>query len=194
MLQACSCTNMMLYPKTNNRKEFWSQLSDPIIDKANLKMLYKLECLQTDLDNSEFSEKNHIITNKNKNKNTFWNSFRNALIFNKHSQNRKIQILSIIANEFIYLQLYEKLQIKNLCRHFRKNFEHHLKVESDKKVLHNNSEYIVIYLLPYFGTSVYFSPAEVAGLCNNELHHSEPKTSTHTKPQSKWTIVLPKSQ
>ncbi|CAG8659751.1 9879_t:CDS:2, partial [Cetraspora pellucida] len=37
MLQACGCINMTLYPKTNDRKEFWSRSSDPTIDKANLK-------------------------------------------------------------------------------------------------------------------------------------------------------------
>ncbi|CAG8778076.1 9202_t:CDS:2, partial [Racocetra persica] len=61
ILQACGCTNVMPYLKTNDRKEFWN--------------------------NSEFSQKSHIIINENENKNTFWNT-----------------------NEFIYLQLHEKLQ------------------------------------------------------------------------------------
>ncbi|CAG8838185.1 19969_t:CDS:1, partial [Cetraspora pellucida] len=38
MLQACGCTNIMPYSKSNNRKEFWSRSNNPNTDKANLKM------------------------------------------------------------------------------------------------------------------------------------------------------------
>ncbi|CAG8803979.1 11668_t:CDS:1, partial [Gigaspora rosea] len=69
-------------------------------------MLYKLECLQTDL---EVSEDSNSITN-HESKEVFWNSFRSALKSNKRDQNRKTRILSIIANQFEYLQLCEKLQ------------------------------------------------------------------------------------
>ncbi|CAG8456141.1 1685_t:CDS:2 [Scutellospora calospora] len=67
MLQACGCTDITPYPKTNNRKEFWSRSSDPTIDKANLKLLYKLGCLQTNLEDSECLEESYIITNENEN-------------------------------------------------------------------------------------------------------------------------------
>src|SRR5260364_144075 len=90
MLQACGCTDIMPYPKANDRKEFWSRLDDPTTDKANLRMLYKLGCLQTNLEDSEDS--NYSITNHEGD--VFWNSFRSPLTSNKCGQNGKTRILS----------------------------------------------------------------------------------------------------
>ncbi|CAG8611141.1 19856_t:CDS:2, partial [Racocetra fulgida] len=53
ILRVCGCTDIIPYPKANNRKEFWSQSDNPAADKANLKMLYKLGCLKADLKDSE---------------------------------------------------------------------------------------------------------------------------------------------
>ncbi|CAG8845160.1 9487_t:CDS:2, partial [Racocetra persica] len=54
--------------------------------------------------------------------------------------------------------------------------------------------YIVARPLPHFGTPAHFSPAAITSLCNEELHRPEPKVSTHTEPQSNWTMALPKPQ
>ena len=54
--------------------------------------------------------------------------------------------------------------------------------------------YIVARPLPHFGTSADFSPAMITNLCNEELSRPEPKVSTHTKPQLKWTMALPNPQ
>ncbi|CAG8679309.1 16976_t:CDS:1, partial [Cetraspora pellucida] len=56
------------------------------------------------------------------------------------------------------------------------------------------AKYIVTHLLSHFGTSAYFSSTAITSLCNEKLHHPEPKVSTHTELQSKWTMALPKSQ
>ena len=109
MLRACGCTDITPYPKSNDRKEFWSRSVNPTANKANLRMLYKLGCLQTNLEILE--ESDNIVTN-NEYENIFWNSFRSALISNKRGGNGKTQILSIIANQFEYLQLHEKLQVR----------------------------------------------------------------------------------
>ncbi|CAG8826760.1 26266_t:CDS:2, partial [Racocetra persica] len=92
----------------NDRKEFWSRSDNPAADKANLKMLYELGCLKADLKDSEGS--NNIITN-HEHEDIFWNSFRSALTSNKRGGNGKTQALSIIANQFEYLLLHEKLQV-----------------------------------------------------------------------------------
>ncbi|CAG8725323.1 3239_t:CDS:1, partial [Gigaspora rosea] len=54
--------------------------------------------------------------------------------------------------------------------------------------------YIIACPLPHFGTSAHFSPSIIANLCNEEISRLEPKISTHTEPQSKWTMTLPKPQ
>ncbi|CAG8633897.1 15475_t:CDS:2 [Cetraspora pellucida] len=146
MLQAYGCTNIMPYSKSNNRKEFWT----------NLKMLYEQGYLQADLEYSDSSE-DHVITN---NEDIFWNSFRSALTYNKHET---------IAGIFKYN--YWQWPIAGPL-----------------------AGYIVACPLPHFGTPAHFSSAAITSLYNEELHRLEPKVSTHTEPQSKWIMALPKTQ
>lgn len=44
---------------------------------------------------------------------TFWQCFTHALKDNKKNQNGKRRILSIIANDFTYKELQEKLNVSN---------------------------------------------------------------------------------
>ncbi|CAG8593730.1 22514_t:CDS:2, partial [Racocetra persica] len=98
------CTDITPYPKSKYKEEFWSRSKDPTTDKANLKMLYELR----DSKSSENAENSEDLEES-----IFWNSFQNALIVNKHGQNEKTRILSIIADQFIYKQLRKKLQVSS---------------------------------------------------------------------------------
>ncbi|CAG8645255.1 1444_t:CDS:2, partial [Gigaspora rosea] len=54
------------------------------------------------------------------------------------------------------------------------------------------SEHIVARPLPHFGTSAHFFPAMITNLCNEKISRPDTKISTHTEPQSKWTMPVPK--
>ena len=49
--------------------------------------------------------------NNNNEGEIFWKSLQNSLKMNKKGIDRKIRILSIIANDFIYKKIKEKLKV-----------------------------------------------------------------------------------
>ncbi|PKC63165.1 hypothetical protein RhiirA1_537946 [Rhizophagus irregularis] len=101
MLIACGCTNVTPFEKKESNIEFWSRAMDPSADKETLLNLYNagLICLK---NNSP------IIIDKSMN---FWKSFKSALDNNRRGIDGKIRILSIIAENFRYNDLREKLQV-----------------------------------------------------------------------------------
>ncbi|RIB15401.1 hypothetical protein C2G38_2192489 [Gigaspora rosea] len=107
MLHACGCTNIIPYPKSKTKKEFWSRLTDPTVNKANLKLLYELGYLNIDSEDSENPEDSENSEDLDSIEGILWSSFRNALMSNKRGHNKKARILSIIADQFTY-KLLEK--------------------------------------------------------------------------------------
>ncbi|CAB4382708.1 unnamed protein product [Rhizophagus irregularis] len=101
MLIACGYTNVTPFEKKESNIEFWSKAMDPSADKETLLNLYNagLICLK---NNSP------IIIDKSMN---FWESFKSALDNNRRGIDGKIRILSIIAENFRYNDLHEKLQV-----------------------------------------------------------------------------------
>ena len=78
--------------------QFWTKNTDPIADIETLENLYKmgLLCLNSDNNNSE---------------NKFWSCFSSSLNANPKGIDGKQRILSIIAEEFSYNELNDKLKI-----------------------------------------------------------------------------------
>ena len=104
MFKACGCTNVTPFTKEKSDIEFWSRVSDPSADKETLLNLYNTGLIN--LGNSP------IIIDKSID---FWESFKCALNNNKRGLDRKIRILSIIAENFRYDDLREKLQVNILA-------------------------------------------------------------------------------
>ncbi|CAG8526863.1 25374_t:CDS:2, partial [Gigaspora rosea] len=104
------------------------------IDKKNEEAQYKklqtIICLypqknSESLENTENSE--------DLEESTFWNSFRNALIVNKHGQDGKTRILSIIADQFTYKQLRKNFSKCKTTWHQRNAERHETVPVNDKQ-------------------------------------------------------------
>lgn len=98
MLKACGCTKITPFKKEESKYEFWSKSKDCTKEKEILAMLYNLGFLRS-----------IPITMFNATE-TFWKCFARSLDDNKKGSNGKRRILSIIADQFSYQELQNKLQ------------------------------------------------------------------------------------
>jgi hypothetical protein len=88
--------------------EFWSRAKDPKSDSETILNLFSNGFLNTKLNstirNKEFEHYKDTT-------NVFWYSLRESLDANPNGSNGKIQILSIVAENFAYEELMENLQV-----------------------------------------------------------------------------------
>ncbi|CAG8454086.1 15423_t:CDS:2 [Funneliformis caledonium] len=98
MLRVARCTEITPFLKDQLEYEFWSQSSNPLMDQNTLEILYHSGFL------------NAIPTNVFNLSNQFWKCFQKLLEESKIGYNGKIQILSIIANDFEYEELQKNLK------------------------------------------------------------------------------------
>ena len=88
--------------------EFWSRAKDPKSDGETILNLYSNGFLNTTLNSTI---RNDEFENYKNTANVFWYSFWESLNANPNGSNGKIQILSIIAENFYYKELTENLQV-----------------------------------------------------------------------------------
>ncbi|RIA84663.1 hypothetical protein C1645_831919, partial [Glomus cerebriforme] len=127
--------------------EFWSRATDPSADKETLLNLYNAGLIYLKNNSS-------IIIDRSI---KFWESFKCALDNNKHGIDGKIRILSIIAENFRYDELREKLQfssfpfasdqvlfspntINSACKYARLNGPGVMAIVKLKRKIHHMSE------------------------------------------------------
>ncbi|PKK56639.1 hypothetical protein RhiirC2_799605, partial [Rhizophagus irregularis] len=104
MLRASGCTNITPFTKKQYMIEFWTKASNPSSDRDNLINLYESGMLL--LIEKKFSQ-------PDSDSEIFWKSLQKALEINKRGIDGKIRILSIIAEDFTYKKLKEKLKVGN---------------------------------------------------------------------------------
>ncbi|CAB5367478.1 unnamed protein product [Rhizophagus irregularis] len=102
MLRASGCTNITPFTKKQYMIEFWTKASNPSSDRDNLINLYESGMLL--LIEKKFSQ-------PDSDSEIFWKSLQKALEINKRGIDGKIRILSIIAEDFTYKKLKEKLKV-----------------------------------------------------------------------------------
>jgi hypothetical protein len=88
--------------------EFWSRAKDPKSDSETILNLFSNGFLNTKLNSTI---RNKEFENYKDTTNVFWYSLRESLDANPNGSNGKIQILSIVAENFIYEELMENLQV-----------------------------------------------------------------------------------
>ena len=89
--------------------KFWSRAKDPKSDGETILNLYSNGFLNTTLNSTI---RNDEFENYKNTANVFWYSFHESLDANPNGSNGKIQILSIVAENFIYEELKENLQVR----------------------------------------------------------------------------------
>ncbi|RHZ65038.1 hypothetical protein Glove_319g71 [Diversispora epigaea] len=99
MLKAAGCINITPFNNNISKYKFWTQSSDPEVDKKILSDLYNLGFLNPYPSNIQNPVK------------IFWESFKKCLAINKKGSNGIRRILSIIANKFSYEELQNKLGV-----------------------------------------------------------------------------------
>ena len=102
MFRASGCTNITPLVKKQYIIEFWTKASDPSSDRDNLAKLFESGMLLV-------MEKKFQPDSENE---KFWESLQKALEANKRGIDGKVRILSIIAENFTYKKLNEKLGVK----------------------------------------------------------------------------------
>jgi len=102
MLHASGCTNITPFTKKQYMIEFWTKAPNPSSDRDNLINLYESEMLLLIEKKSSQPDSDSEI---------FWKSLQKALEINKRGIDGKIRILSIIAEDFTYKKLKEKLKV-----------------------------------------------------------------------------------
>ncbi|RHZ75525.1 hypothetical protein Glove_213g189 [Diversispora epigaea] len=105
MFQACGCSNITPFSRTESQIEFWSRAYDVRANKEILNNLYKTKLLS--IDNKSISISFPIITK-------ILGSFRNVIDSNKRSPDGRIRILSIIALKFRTIFMTRLQNSKNL--------------------------------------------------------------------------------
>ncbi|PKB96295.1 hypothetical protein RhiirA5_377311 [Rhizophagus irregularis] len=105
MFRASGCINITPFTKKQHMIEFWTKAPDPLSDRDNLANLYKSGMLLLVEKKSSFQpdSEGEIL----------WKSLQEALKANKRGIDGKIRILSIIAENFTYKKLKEKLKVGN---------------------------------------------------------------------------------
>ncbi|CAB5196428.1 unnamed protein product [Rhizophagus irregularis] len=105
MFRASGCINITPFTKKQHIIEFWTKAPDPLSDRDNLANLYKSGMLLLVEKKSSFQpdSEGEIL----------WKSLQEALKANKRGIDGKIRILSIIAENFTYKKLKEKLKVGN---------------------------------------------------------------------------------
>jgi len=88
--------------------EFWSRAKDSRSDEEIIFNLYSNGFLNTKLNSTIRNKEFEICKNT---ANVFWYSFCESLDANPNGLNGKCRILSIIAENFIYEELIENLQV-----------------------------------------------------------------------------------
>ncbi|RIB29302.1 hypothetical protein C2G38_2155698 [Gigaspora rosea] len=111
MLHVCECTDITPYPKSKNKKEFWSQSKVPTIDKANLKLLYDLGYLQISLYAIELAYKHSqlygpaFIQNKNNVAQNFYKTDAKTRVPVLYMQDQKEALWTKFQMEYVELLL-----------------------------------------------------------------------------------------
>ncbi|PKC63726.1 hypothetical protein RhiirA1_463389 [Rhizophagus irregularis] len=105
MFRASGYINITPFTKKQHMIEFWTKAPDPLSDRDNLANLYKSGMLLLVEKKSSFQpdSEGEIL----------WKSLQEALKANKRGIDGKIRILSIIAENFTYKKLKEKLKVGN---------------------------------------------------------------------------------
>ena len=103
MFHASGCTNITSSTKKQH-VEFWTKALDPSSDRDNLANFYKSGMLT-------LIEKNFSQLDSESESEIFWKSLQETLKANKKGVDGKIRILSIIADNFTYRKLKEKLGV-----------------------------------------------------------------------------------
>ncbi|CAB4429557.1 unnamed protein product [Rhizophagus irregularis] len=108
MFEAIGCKNITPFERDISDMEFWSRAKDPKGDIETILNLFSNGLLNTKLNSTI---KNNEFKNYKNTTNVFWYSLRESLDSNPNGSNGKIRILSIVAENFIYEELMENLQV-----------------------------------------------------------------------------------
>ena len=101
MFRAFGCTNVTPFAKKQHIIEFWTKAPDPSSDRDNLAKLFESGMLLV------IEKKSQPDSESEK----FWKSLHKSLEANKRGIDGKVRILSIIAENFTYKKLKEKLGV-----------------------------------------------------------------------------------
>ncbi|GBB88740.1 hypothetical protein RclHR1_15320004 [Rhizophagus clarus] len=130
MFKAIRCRNITPFERNVSDIEFRSHTKNL---KSNIETIFNLfsnGLLNTTLNSTI---RNEEFENFKNTANVFWYSLHESLDANSNGSNRKIQILSIIAENFTYEELMKNLQVSPKTVHTA--HEHHRKNGSGCKVL-----------------------------------------------------------
>ncbi|CAB4475790.1 unnamed protein product [Rhizophagus irregularis] len=108
MFEAIGCKNITPFERDISDMEFWSCAKDPKGDIETILNLFSNGLLNTKLNSTI---RNNEFENYKDTTNVFWYSLRESLDSNPNGSNGKIRILSIVAENFIYEELMENLQV-----------------------------------------------------------------------------------
>nr|CAG8640467.1 12107_t:CDS:2 [Entrophospora candida] len=123
MLRATGCSEITPFSIDKSECEFWSCNSDPLVDQNTLEILYHDGLLN--------SKPKKIIDASDR----FWECFQKTLKENQTGYDGKIRMLSIIASDFEYEELEQKLkhqiiaELESIQRHLKREYEKELDVD-----------------------------------------------------------------